>query len=101
MNTGTLAFAGAAVIGLLTLGGCDLEQHGQRFNLGGGRNVVAHENPLNERQLEALRERVAYQGWPSGEGFGMTSAGIYYAGTNVRPPGAPASDVPPAAGGKP
>lgn len=101
MKHRTFALAGVAAIALLGLGGCDLDEQERLFHLGKARSLVVDDNPLNEGQREELRERVAYQAWPSGEGFGMTPAGIYYAGSNVRPPGVPESDVPPPNGSKP
>lgn len=101
MKQGAFALAGVAAFITLALAGCDLEQAESKLHFGNGHNLVAHDNALNEGQLEALRERVAYQSWPPAEGFGMNTAGIYYAGTNVRPPGVPEADVPPAGSGKP
>lgn len=89
MRRAAFAVIGVLICAPLALGGCDLKEQERLFHLSKQRTLLVDDNPLTEQQLAALRERVVYQAWPSAEGYGISPAGIYYTGGNVRPPGSP------------
>jgi hypothetical protein len=89
MRPGKPTLLVAALLAMSVVSGCDAEHQARLSYLGSGRSLSDEQKPLDQTTLEALRARVGYQAWPSNAGAAMTPATIYYAGTNVRPPGAP------------